>query len=210
MRSYDPFDRILAILAADEEPNRKLASGLYRQVRNPQARRQALQRIPKVQRPLCGARTRAGGTCKARGWFKSGHPDFPSQNADRVCFSTPRQFALKCGLYPSTSHVSDMGGFVMLLCDVISLPGLERPPADANRAGRRENPSGPLTFLYGRPDVLFNGRVCGARSRLQSGSGTGPANPVRERRRQWINGYCRTDAHPARSRPGPNSPTKGQ
>ncbi len=53
----------------DLERRWKLASGLYREVYNERTQAWQLQKIPKRLRPLCGARTRAGGTCQARAVF---------------------------------------------------------------------------------------------------------------------------------------------
>lgn len=59
----------LEVIGKSQDRKEKLESGLYKEVRNSQTGETELQRIPKEQRPFCGARTRSGQPCKARAVF---------------------------------------------------------------------------------------------------------------------------------------------
>lgn len=54
----------MKIAARAEERQEKLATGLYE--RGPDGR---VRKVGKALRPFCGARTRAGGACRARAVF---------------------------------------------------------------------------------------------------------------------------------------------
>lgn len=59
----------LEVIGKFEDKQKKLATGLYQEVRNSQTGETELQRIPKEQRPFCGAKTRNGESCKSRAVF---------------------------------------------------------------------------------------------------------------------------------------------